>query len=563
MPSFSDPQSAEQGHVAYAILRAGTLVSAAMFASSPFSDQAARSAVNYGLLLLLHVGHLYLLRRGKVQLAVRSFCIGYYVLITATLAQFGGIRSPVGFVYPPLVLVAGLIWSSRAAIGFAIACAAAGLMFVSLEGTDVLPGAVASVDRIWTVMASVLFITAIMLHVFSNALRRARAESAALAARLEQAERLESLGRLAGGVAHDFNNQLTAMLAHTTLLRTSDDPDKRSASIDAIELATQHAAELTRQLLEFGRQRVLEPRVIDVRDAITALRNLISQSLGPLTELQTTFGPGALHVRVDRTALERVLINLILNARDAMPEGGEIRLHARRVGPPERADEAVEISVRDHGTGMDELTRAHIFDPFFTTKAHGKGTGLGLSSVLGVVTQSGGEIEVDSRQGEGSDFRVVLPAVAAAAEPDTIERAAKSPRGAQLLLVEDEAVIRRALQGVLSEAGFDVVAAGSLGEARARVASLDRPVELLVTDVMLADGNGLELLTQLRAAVPDLGAVVISGHMAGELAPSFTHDQNALLLHKPFTPHDLLRSLHELLRPLSSADSQSLGTSQP
>jgi signal transduction histidine kinase len=410
VPTFRDRACAERGVIAFRILRAGTVISAALLASSVLSDDAQRSAVNYGLLFVLHGVHVYLLQRQRVQLATSSFCLCYFALITTTIAQFGGLRSPAAFVYPPLVLLAGLIWSSRAAIGLAIACACAGLAFVWLESAGALHATQVSLLRLWIAMVAVLFITAIMLHVALAALQAARADAVDLQAKLDRAERFEALGRLAGGVAHDFNNQLTVVLAHTELLSRAGPGSHGAGSIRAIALAAQHAGELTRQLLEFGRQRLLEPSVIDVRAAIADINNLLTRSLGTRVALRTSISEGAMVVHMDRTALDRVLVNLILNARDAMPDGGEVLLQVRRMRTPGHAKDSIEIAVHDHGTGMDPGTRARIFEPFFTTKAHGQGTGLGLSSVLGVVTASGGDIDVDSTPGQGTRIRLVLPA---------------------------------------------------------------------------------------------------------------------------------------------------------
>jgi len=416
VPSFRNPSYAEQGHIAYAILRAGTLVSAGMLVAAPFVGHTLRSSLNYALLLALHIASLIVLRRGYVHLAVRAFCVAYFALITVSIIQFGGMRCPAGFVYPVLVVVAGLMWSTQAAIGFGLACALAGLAVVLLERANLVPGVSVSIERTWTAMVAVIVITAMTLHVAMSALRRARSEALELQAQLDRSERFEALGRLAAGVAHDFNNQLTAILANIAALRGADDPAERDASIQGIESATLHAAELTRQLLEFGRKRVLEPRVVAVSEVVLGLHNLIAQSLGPHTALRTCFENDTLDVRIDRTALERVLVNLILNARDAMPEGGDVVLRARHLRPPQHERDAIEISVKDQGTGMDEATRSRIFEPFFTTKPKGRGTGLGLSSVLGVIAQSGGEIAVESEPGQGSTFRIFLPAAEPALE---------------------------------------------------------------------------------------------------------------------------------------------------
>jgi CheY-like chemotaxis protein len=392
-------------------------------------------------------------------------------------------------------------------------------------------------------------ITAVMLHVGLTALRRSQREALALRERLGEAERLEALGRLAGGIAHDFNNQLTAVLGHVELLRHLPQ-DEHVRSIEAIEHAALHAGELTRGLLQFGRRQPLAPTRLDTRDVILAVERLMRPSLGQDVRFEVVLPETPLCVLIDRIALERSLVNLISNARDALPQGGSLRVSAEL----QRADTAgnhVQIEVRDDGMGMDEVTRARIFEPFFTTKGRFKGSGLGLASVHGIVVQSGGSIEVSSRVGHGSCFRLIfpestvpLPRVESELPASKLVRARRDTR---ILLVEDEQQVRRVMQTVLVSAGYDVTAASGVQEALRLSAARPDPFELLITDVLMPDGTGPELADRLQAQRPELLVLFTSAYPESAQGPVELGRSNRIFLPKPFKPAELLSTVSRVL----------------
>jgi signal transduction histidine kinase/CheY-like chemotaxis protein len=541
----------ETYRVAHAILGAGSAVVAFLVVSAPWlSSRPLRSLLGNLTLLVVHLGHLLWLRKGRPERAIKSFCFCYFVVVTAQVADFGGIRNPIGFVYPPLVLAAGLMWSGRAALGFAALCSASGLAFAWLESAGIISGEnVPPPGRVWTVMTGALVITAVMLHVGLLALSRSQREALALRERLGEAERLEALGRLAGGIAHDFNNQLTAVLGHVDLLRRLS-PDKHERSIEAIEHAALHAGELTRGLLQFGRRQALAPTRLDVRDVIVAVERLLRPSLGPDVQFEVALSEAPLCVLIDRVALERALVNLITNARDALGNGGTIRVSAQLQKGDMPAGH-VEIEVRDDGVGMDDATRTRIFEPFFTTKGRFKGSGLGLASVHGIVVQSGGSIEVSSRLGQGSCFRLIFPESAAPApRPVTEAPPGKPPRArhdTRILLVEDELQVRRVMQTVLVSAGYDVTAAAGVQEALRLSAARPEPFELLITDVLMPDGTGPELAESLQAQRPELLVLFTSAYPETALGPLERGAADRLFLPKPFTPAQLLQTVSSAL----------------
>jgi PAS domain S-box-containing protein len=387
-----------------------------------------------------------------------------------------------------------------------------------------------------------------------EAAERRRLENA-----LSQAHKMESIGRLAGGVAHDFNNLLTAILGYLELMRMRmPAADPLRADLEEVEQAAQRATALTRQLLTFARRQVIEPRVVDVNALTQGADSLLRRLIGEDIELVTILEPPVAPVRVDPSQFEQVIVNLAVNARDAMPEGGRLTIETRTVvldehfvarHPDSAPGRYVELAVTDTGIGMDRETLSQLFEPFFTTKATGRGTGLGLAICYGIVRQAGGYIWAYSEPGRGTTFKIYLPRVEEALEPlpGTID--ARQPSGGRetILLVEDESQIRELAARVLRGLGYTVITATNgeeaAGVARARLDDID----LLVTDVVLPLRGGRELASRLRERRPGLRVLYMSGYTQGILPERDLVEANSLFLAKPFPPSELSRRVRELL----------------
>jgi signal transduction histidine kinase/CheY-like chemotaxis protein len=393
---------------------------------------------------------------------------------------------------------------------------------------------------------------------------RRDAERAALEEVLVRTQKLEGLGRLAGGVAHDFNNLLTVILSHAAL--AEEELPAGSAArelVTPIRDAAQRAATLTRQLLTFARKQVTQPRRVDVGDAVAAVSAMLRRLLGAQIEVVPALAPGLWPARVDPGQLEQVIVNLAVNARDAMPGGGRLVLttaneplglvRAReRDLPP---GDYVRVSVADTGAGMDPETLRRAFDPFFTTKGD-KGTGLGLATSLGIAQQAGGQLWAESAPGRGAVFHLLLPRATEEAPPDALPLRTPVPEGAPatVLVVEDEPAVRETAVRALRRAGHVVLAAADAEEAlRLAERHLGR-IDLLLTDVVLPGVNGPELARRLRAGRPSLRVLLTSGYAADEALR--LSEAGAPFLPKPYTPDELATWVAELLTsPASSRGS--------
>ena len=363
---------------------------------------------------------------------------------------------------------------------------------------------------------------------------------------LQHAQRMEAVGRLAGGVAHDFNNLLTAITGYTDLILSDLEDERIRPDLEEIRRTAERAAALTRQLLTFSRREVTKPSVLDLNRLIANLEPMLERLIGDDIRLETHFDPRLWSVRADPGQLEQVIVNLAVNARDAMAGVGLLTIETvnRDVGEIGDGRTAAQryavVDVIDTGHGMDAEIRSRLFEPFFTTKEQGKGTGLGLSTVYGIVTQAGGTIEVDSEPDAGARFRIVLPMVDSAALPDTPSPVAEAPSaGSETVLVaEDDPAVRALVSLVLRRLGYDILEAADASHAELLAERHAGPIHLLLTDVVMPGAHGPELARRLRSTRPDMRVLLMSGYTDDELVVDGMLG-GADFLAKPFTPTEL------------------------
>jgi len=376
---------------------------------------------------------------------------------------------------------------------------------------------------------------------------------------LRQAQKMEAIGRLAGGIAHDFNNLLTAITGYGDLLlkKLGEEHPQRREALE-ISKAAQRAAALTGQLLAFSRQQVLQPKVIDLNDVIEDMEMMLRRLIGEHIELVTHHGACQGAVKADPGQIHQVLLNLVVNARDAMSEGGTLTIETADVDITELDAAAPEVglgawillAVRDTGCGMDEQTKARLFEPFFTTKEQGKGTGLGLSTVYGIVTQSGGHIACESRPGAGTTFRIHLPRVPKVeveAPPPKEAEVEAAPGTEAILLVEDDDSVRELAREILQMNGYSVIEATNGVEAlRLFEADPDR-IDLMVTDLVMPQMGGRDLAQRVAPVRPELRVLYLSGYTDSVAIQQGILDAGSFFLQKPFTPADLARKVRDAL----------------
>ncbi len=404
--------------------------------------------------------------------------------------------------------------------------------------------------------------------------KQAETERDHLQEQLHQSQKLEAVGRLAGGVAHDVNNTLTAIRGYSELLLAELPLGTRTHhQAGQIRRAAEQASALPAQLLAFSRNQTLEPQLVDLNTLIATVSELVEHLIGNQIELSVTPASDAALVLVDPAGIESVLVNLALNARDAMPSGGRLTIqttHTETAGEGEAARSHLAVSVADNGEGMDAATAARVFEPFFTTKPQGSGSGLGLASVHGIVGQSGGSIRVVSQPGFGTTFEIRLPAASDATPAEKVAEPAitrqlpaaapaadRLPDRATVLLAEDEEIVREYLTQILASEGFDVHAAATGEEALTLLAGLDRAVDVLVTDMVMPGLSGRALAERLKAKEPEASVIFISGYhedtiSGGEFGPAST------FLRKPFSPAALLGAVGEASRAKSGQRNRKL-----
>jgi len=465
---------------------------------------------------------------------------------------------PIAFIFFPIVGWAGLRFGARGSTtivamlsAFAIAIAGMGIGPFSafpVEFTQFLLFAFLALGSL-----SGLLLAAIMAERDDALTRRLILEE-----QLRHSQKMEAVGRLAGGIAHDFNNLLTAIIGYTEIVLTSLDPtDDRRADAEEIGRAAMRAADLTRQMLAFSRRQVLQLKVIDLNTALGKVEPMLRRVIGEDISMTVTGKATNAFVRVDPGQVEQVVMNLVVNARDAMPKGGRLTVEtadavlddvALADSPDARPGAYVMLSVSDTGTGMSTEVRARIFEPYFTTKDVGKGTGLGLSTAYGIVRQSDGHISVSSEQGLGTTFRIYLPRSEAPVQSAIDAGGDKMPDGTEhILLVEDDASVRRLSKELLVRLGYSVTEAAS-GRAGLALGSDDtRHFDLALCDVILGDMSGPAVAEALSALRPSIRVLYMSGYTDEAIVRTGVLDEGKPFLQKPFTPMQLAKKVREVL----------------
>jgi signal transduction histidine kinase/CheY-like chemotaxis protein len=378
---------------------------------------------------------------------------------------------------------------------------------------------------------------------------------------LRQSQKIEAIGRLAGGIAHDFNNLLTAIRGYSDLLLLridSSSPLRRD--VEEIQKAGERATSLTRQLLAFSRKQVLQPKVLDFNAVVAGMDGMLRRLIGEDIDLVTVLMPGLWNVEVDPGQVEQVIMNLVVNSRDAMPQGGKVTIETSNEELDDRyvrrhavvkPGEYVRLSISDTGLGMDEVTKSRLFEPFYTTKEKGKGTGLGLSTVYGIVKQSGGYIWVYSETGKGATFKVYFPRFCGATSETRREGASGSAFYGKetVLVVEDEEVVRALVRSILEGNGYTVLTASNGVEAQKIGRSHKTPIHLIVTDVVMPKMGGREAAELLAPHLPGVKVLYMSGYTNEAIVHHGVLESGISFLEKPFTPDALLRKVRQLLHP--------------
>ncbi len=419
-----------------------------------------------------------------------------------------------------------------------------------------------------------LFEVEIISHRLDYAGRQVRlvvaqdiSERQALEEQLRQAQKMEAVGRLAGGVAHDFNNLLMVIKGHTELLLNAMPAPAIGKKIEQIDRAADRAAALTRQLLAFSRMQVLQPRVMNLNSVVEEMGKLLPRLIGEHIELALHAGPDLGMIRADPSQMEQVIMNLAVNARDAMPDGGKLLIETSNIDldhayhsahPLVQPGRYIQLAVSDTGTGMDAETQARIFEPFFTTKIQGKGTGLGLATVYGVVKQSGGYVWVYSEVGKGTSFKIYLPRVSEIADEDVPELSQEAPHGSgTILLAEDEQEVREVAREFLESAGYLVLEARDGAEAMRLAAEHKGEIDLLISDMVMPGMTGQELARRVRESRPDLQVIFMSGYSEYAAAGATNMDLSQRLLSKPFSRPVILRAIRDVLSGTTSGAGES------
>ena len=517
------------------------------------NDPAITAAV-HGPAIVVELVGLLLHRRGRAREAAWIASFVFWLVVAGSTWFFGGLRFEMGSAYVVSIMIAAATLGSRVALMFGAMSVGAATVVTVADLTGRLPPSIAPESPVngWISVTMSIGIAAVLLHVVMRDLQRAVSKAASATSerdaakiRLLQAERMEPVGRLAGGVAHDFNNLLTVMNSVAALLRAEDSD---AELLDELEGAIARATQMTGQLLAFSRDRRGKPILVDLAATVRGLAPILSRLVGDAIEVRVEADGGTLMVRAAPGQLEQVVLNLVVNARDAMPDGGALRILCQ-----EAKREEIMLVVEDEGLGMDEATQREAFSAFFTTKP--SGTGLGLATVADIVEGCGGRIQVESASGRGTRVEIRLPRAAVSDDDAPGEDAppsATTPSGrSRVLLVDDHALVRRTTRQLLEQAGFEVTAVRDGVEALSLVeAGLGTAAafDLVVSDVMMPRMGGPELVGRLQRLDFDAPLLLVSGNV--DRLPEELEESRFPLgfLAKPFTKDDLLVAIGGLMR---------------
>ncbi len=541
-----DRLESERSRILATILSAGAIVSGAMFLLVPLWREDPRgSMIGYGITFALHIAHLALVRMGRPLFAARSFSILFLVLVTALIYSYGGVRSLGGFVYPLVVLFAGLTWSAAAALGLAgiAALTAVGMALMESRGLLTPLEPTVSAGAASAVITASVAMTAVMLVVALRVIRASSEEALenerkrrALESDLSRAQRMESLGKLAGGLAHDFNNMLTGIIGHAELvtLKAERDPVlKRHAQL--ILGASERAAQLTQQLLTFSRRRERFVEILGLNQLVKNVLAILEGSLDPRIRVVSQLEAAPDWIEGDAASLESAFLNLALNGRDAMPDGGTLFIRT------DRENAQLRLEVTDTGTGIPAAVIDKIFEPYFTTKEIGKGTGLGLAAVYGAAHEHGGTIEVSSREGAGTTFTVRFPA-APAPPAAIVEAPTDAGPPLRVLAIDDEPAVLESVSGMLAQLGHVALPAGTASEAF-RLLSSEGAIDVVILDLIMPEMSGREILERIRDLRPGVPVLLTSGYSEEPANESARVQAQAAFLRKPYRQADLAKGL--------------------
>ena len=576
-PTFEgDPDKTRIGgllHSSLLAMFAMGLVFVPLGAMSPGSYPGVL-AIMAAMTALVPASLLWLVRRGHVRLSCVLLVSLFFMAIVGAVAVVGSVRAPIASLFLVCIVIAGLIFNHRGTVVVAVLSLLAIFGLWSAERAGLLaPFRDAQFAPVLTLVGAITATAAFVIIVtrsVNGALNRLRLSEQRLSESLEtlketqsqllHTQKMEAVGRLAGGVAHDFNNLLTAIMGYSDLLLGDTTHNPATASrLRGIQSAAERAAALTSQLLAFSHKQLLQPRVLDLNAVVGDMKEMLGRMLGEDIVLELELAPRLGHVMADPGQAQQIIINLVVNARDAMPHGGRLTIATSGLDETEecgrepmvvRSGPGVVLTVTDTGVGMDAETQSRLFEPFFTTKEPGEGTGLGLSSVYGIVEQSGGDICVDSEPDHGTTFRIWLPRTDAPLEARQPSAATtETLQGTEtILLVEDEEVLRTLIGQFLVEKGYSVLVAGDADEAIRLHDRQAGPIHLLLTDVVLPGRmNGVDLAERLGQLRPEMRILCVSGYAdrAGILDDAPV--RGLVFMNKPFKARSLMRKVREVL----------------